>query len=232
MSQEEEKSKQEHPIISMNILLSRILVFFCCLIIICTFLKLNPEQLLGFFAFSVKIAKLTYPVLKEVIKVFVILLLNTAKTLWIPILIYLTINTIVKSSPLRILIYITIICLLYLLFDSIEFKLIQFNFNSLIKFIRFDGSLFVFFFDLYFFILLTTSKIFWKFCSSAFIFILGLILAVIPNFIPFLSGLTELGILTGFASFLFLVLHVVASLTQDFAVFLDRKINLLNVRGS
>ncbi len=74
-------------------------------------------------------------------------------------------------------------------------------------------------------------KIFWKFCSSAFVFILAFILAVIPNFVPFLSGLTELGILTGFASFLFLVLHVVASLTQKLAVFLDGKINLLNLKN-
>jgi hypothetical protein len=81
MSQEQEKPKQEHQKISMTTLFSGIIVFGCCLIIIYTLLQLNPEQLLGFFAFVIKIVKLIYPVLKEAIKVFFILLLNTAKTL-------------------------------------------------------------------------------------------------------------------------------------------------------
>jgi len=231
MSQEQEKPKQEHQTISIKTLLLGIFVFVCCLIIIYTFLKFNPEQLLGFFTFIAKIVKVTYPVMTEAVKVFVLLLLNTAKTLWIPILIYLIVNIFVKSSPLKMLIYITLICSLYLFFDFIGFKPIQLSFNSLKDFIKFDGSLFIFMLNSYFFILLLTPKIFWKFCSSAFVFILAFILAVIPNFVPFLSGLTELGILTGFASFLFLVLHVVASLTQKLAVFLDGKINLLNLKN-
>lgn len=226
MNQEQKNFKQENKKLSINTLISWIFIIICSIIIIYTIWKVNPEQILYFLNFVKKSLKLLWPVLKKAAKFFGDLLVQTGKVLWIPISIYVLINFFIKSRFLRILSYLTILCLLSLFFGSYtHFNQIQFNLNFFKNSLNFIGSSLVFSLNAYFFILLLTPKAFWKVFSLTFIFITVGILETIPNLLP-LSGALDFSILTGLFSFLFLILHTVASLTQYSANYLNRKFHL------
>lgn len=229
MNQEQETPQPENQKISLKTLVSGAFILVCFSIIIYTILKVNPQGILEFLTFIAKPLKLFSPILKKALNIFLLLLVKTTETLWIPILLYVLTNIIIKNPLLKILNYVTLVCLFGIFLSHIKFNPIQFNFNSLQNFINFDGSYFIFWLNAYFFILLLTPRMFWKIPSVAFVFIIGVILAAIPNITP-LAGFTDFGILTGFAGFLFFVLHFVAGLTQQLADYLNQN-DSISIQG-
>jgi hypothetical protein len=131
MSQQSEKINQENEKNIIKTVISVGFVILCSLIIIYTAcFKLN-NIIFGLKFVGTKLFEISQmPNFINPVNFFIFLVINTAKTLWIPILIYALINLIVKDTRLKILSYITTICLIYLLLvDYVHLTPVQFDFT-------------------------------------------------------------------------------------------------------
>ncbi len=170
-------------------------------------------------------------------------------------MIYTLINLIVKDTRLKILSYITTICLIYLLLvDYVHLTPVQFDFtffqvffkdllalaqkdlllavaklfdwNSLKSLVKLDPRSLILVVDLYFFISLVIPTRFAKiFICVAVSWIVSLLLALMPDF-PLVGEVLDWSINRSVDLFFFL-LYFVAALTQIFTVFLEKRINSL-----
>lgn len=81
--------------------------------------------------------------------------------------------------------------------------------------------------DIYFFILLVTPRLVWRWISGSFVFIIGFLLAMIPNIpLPVIGGTVDFGIFSALFVFLFFFIHNLASFIKIFANILGNNFNL------
>lgn len=194
-----------------------ILITIICLSIIVTaciyFVNTSYGNVVRFLSnWGVRLFKFSLPLLNKIFPKLIKLLVLGLKTLWLPALIYIGIHIFVKPKWFRFLLFLTIICSIYLVIS----QTLRLRFDIL------SAGLCI-----YFFILLVPPRIVWTWMSGSFIFVLGLALAMLPDIpIPFIGGTIDYGIFSAFFVFIFFFLHNLASLTKLFADILGDNLNL------
>jgi hypothetical protein len=202
---------------------TKLLITLCFLVIVYTLWKINLAAIssLGF-----DFLKPLMPFLKTIANLLKYLTLSASKTLWIPISAYILLRLFFKSFSLRLLVSVTILCLIVLYAFSntnvasiASIIPIRFNSASSRQFVSLDTSSLRLLVDLYFFVLLLTPRVFWKFSSSVLLIVVSAVLVLVPN-LPFVGEIWDLTILSSAFAYLFLFVHSLASGTQAIAIFL------------
>lgn len=198
-----------------------ITVVCLCIIFIATvyFFNTTYGDIVQFLTrWGIKLFEFTLPLLAKVFSLVLKLVSLAMTTLWIPSIIYVGIHILVKSQWLRSLLSCTILSLIYLF---------------ILRKLHWDLAIFGIILDVYFFILLMTPRLVWRWMSGPLVFLLGLILAMLPNIpLPVIGGTVDFGVFSSFFIFLFFFLHNLASFIKLFAVILGNNINLQPTKTS
>jgi hypothetical protein len=217
-------------------------VALCLLISSYTFL-FRLDTIVGLLSLVINFIQSHFSALSKMLKLFGHLAFATAKTLWIPILIYISLNLLIKDKRLKGLSYIATICLMYLVlvdyvgltpirlnadvFADLAKKVVKGDFSSIKEVVTFNTSSLIVFFNLYFFTSLVIPTQVAKIAICIIVsWIVSLFLVLIPDLpIPFLGGAVDWSINRSL-DFFFFVLYFLAALTQMLTGILEKKINL------